>query len=131
MWNQLKKIAGDLKMTHLDEGTSGWKASNSDVTRVDEGYIETYKLRDKDRVDLVRDYKNMARTLERFEEIKESIRQNGIQERIVVAVNMDGSIEIIEGTHRLLIAEELGIEIVPVEIRYFGNSQQNPDNILI
>ena len=107
---------------HLDEGPEGWKAGAYDITRVDKTWLPVFLLRDVNRVDLVRTRKNMVNA--DFEKLKEDIKNNGIKKSIEVAIEKNGDITIIDGTHRLLAAEELGMKEIPVEVRYFGNSQK-------
>ena len=132
MWNQLRKMA-TMRMVKLDEGTPGWKAGRHDVTREDRGTISVKILRDTNRVkDLVRTKENMSHTEESFQELLNKIKLEGYDQSrpVTVAVEQDGTISIIDGTHRLWIAEMIGIEEVPAIVRYFGNSQKNTENIL-
>ena len=46
---------------------------------------------------------------------------------VMVFVEMDGSVILGEGNHRVQAALNAGITEIPVEIKYFGNSNQNPD----
>jgi len=46
---------------------------------------------------------------------------------VMVYVEMDGSAILGEGNHRVQAALNAGITEIPTEIRYFGNSNQNPD----
>lgn len=55
----------------------------------------------------------------------EDIKQNGILDPIAIDVEKDGSIKIYEGNHRVQAALQLGLQSVPVEIRYYGNSQRD------
>ena len=120
-----------MRMIHLDEGPKGWVAGRLDITREDVGYLPVSLLRDPSRVDLVRSKENMTKTDETFQELYESMKENGyIGEPVLVAVFNDGQIEITDGTHRLLVAEMLGINEVPVRVLYLGNAQKNKKNIL-
>lgn len=56
------------------------------------------------------------RTTEQIENLRESIRQNGIVEPIEIYRKNDGTFAIENGNHRLKIASELGIEQVPVKL---------------
>lgn len=57
----------------------------------------------------------------------EDIKSNGIQHPITIDVEKDGTIKVYEGNHRREAAIQLGMTTVPVEIRYFGNSQRTVD----
>jgi hypothetical protein len=59
-----------------------------------------------------------------WEKFKADIAKNGIKEPIFITVDYDGTPVIAEGNHRRDAAVELGMKEVPVEVRYFGNAQQ-------
>lgn len=63
-------------------------------------------------------------TEEQWNEFLEDIKQNGIQGALMIWVEKDQSIVLAEGNHRREAAKQLGLSSVPVEIRYYGNSQQ-------
>ena len=56
------------------------------------------------------------RTDEQITNLRENIKQNGITEPIEIYRKNDGTYEIENGNHRLQIANELGIENVPVKL---------------
>jgi hypothetical protein len=58
-----------------------------------------------------------------WEEFKQDIATNGMQQPVFVTVEPNGEPQISEGNHRVAVAEELGLDTVPVEIRYFGHSE--------
>ncbi|MCK5316334.1 MAG: ParB N-terminal domain-containing protein [Anaerolineales bacterium] len=65
-----------------------------------------------------------TRSGERFDELVEDIRQNGIKDPIFVTVEPNGLTQISEGNNRLDAAMKLGISEVPVEIRAFGHGER-------
>lgn len=58
-------------------------------------------------------------------ELLEDIKANGIQYPIMVEVYIDGSKKIVEGNHRVEACKQLGINEIPAEVRYMGQSQAN------
>lgn len=60
-----------------------------------------------------------------WEEFIEDIKTNGIKNPILVQVEVDGKMTIVEGNHRVAAAEQLGLQSVPTEVLYRGNSQRN------
>lgn len=52
------------------------------------------------------------------------IKENGIRDDILVIVDPDKGALISEGNHRLAAAKQLGLGLVPVEIRYFGEAEK-------
>lgn len=59
-----------------------------------------------------------------WEKFKKDIAKRGIKEKILIIQEYGKPPRIYEGNHRLDAAMELGMEFIPAEIRYFGNSQQ-------
>ncbi len=71
---------------------------------------------------------------DKVNDLKESIKQDGLKEPIVVSVDFNGDAYIYEGNHRLAAAKELGLESIPTEIRWHDGGEQvsetwNPDSI--
>lgn len=64
--------------------------------------------------------KKYDKSIPTWESFVKDIEENGIKSPVELYVEKDGKITIVEGTHRLLAAEELGIKNVPVVIR--GNT---------
>ena len=60
---------------------------------------------------------------ERWDEFLADISANGIQSPIFIIEDWDQNPVISEGNHRRDAAVELGMPEVPVQIRYFGNAQ--------
>jgi len=52
--------------------------------------------------------------IEISDKLLEDIKQNGIQEPIEIRVRGDGSQVVWDGLHRLVVAQKLGIEDIPV-----------------
>lgn len=67
--------------------------------------------------------------------LKKSIEDfGGIYSPIFINVNWNGEVFINEGNRRALIAKELGMKYIPVEIRYYAGSERieglfHPDNL--
>ena len=62
-----------------------------------------------------------------IEDIAESMRQEGVLERIMIFIEKDGSVTIGEGNHRIQAAKLAGITEIPAEIKWFGNSNKDPN----
>jgi hypothetical protein len=61
-------------------------------------------------------------------ELTENMREKGWDGApIMIFVEKDGSVAIGEGNHRVRAAYNAGITEIPTEIRYFGNSNQDPN----
>jgi hypothetical protein len=62
------------------------------------------------------------------EKLKQDIAKNGIKEPLILEVDRSGNIRLTEGNNRLEIAQELGIENVPVQVhRYSGEMKRGGD----
>jgi ParB/Sulfiredoxin domain len=61
---------------------------------------------------------------QRWEDFKRDIAEHGIQSPIFITVDYGQEPKISEGNQRRDAAVELGLETVPVEIRYFGHAEQ-------
>lgn len=70
---------------------------------------------------------------ERFDELKADIKENGIQEPLILQYYQHSkSVLLIEGNHRLRIAKELGLKEVPVRVsRYEGDDSKFPKAVKI
>lgn len=112
--------------TWIDEGPKGY--SGSAATRGDEGEIDIGLIADLPGES--NEHLLFARcptgrmTQAKWDEFKADLTKNGMTEAIFVIKEKDGRVHISEGNHRLRAALELGWTRVPVEIRYFGNSQR-------
>jgi len=64
--------------------------------------------------------------LESRRKIAESIRQSGFdpEQRPAINVEPDGTVQVYEGNQRIAAAAEVGLETIPVEVRYFGGSER-------
>ena len=61
-------------------------------------------------------------------ELTESMKKEGWSgDSVMVFVEKDGSVTIGEGNHRIQAALNAGLTEIPTEIKYFGNSNQNPN----
>jgi hypothetical protein len=107
---------------HDYEGQTG---NRSHITRTEQGTIPTAAIAHMrgERGELPRAHRNMQG--ERWQSFKDDIRQNGIKSPIFIVVDPGKDAQISEGNHRRDAAVELGMERVPVEIRYFGHSEQD------
>ena len=66
------------------------------------------------------------RTSEQISKLTNDIKNEGILEPIEVKRNSDGSVEVVNGNHRLEIAKQLGLKEVPV--KYVNSDIENIDN---
>jgi hypothetical protein len=65
---------------------------------------------------------------ESYEELKADIMENGIKDILIITYGTETDTAILgEGNHRLAIAEELGIQAVPVRVVRQRNTYQNSD----
>jgi hypothetical protein len=112
----------DFKMNiEVFEGTEG---NRMHITRIDTGDVKTSSISHlRGACDEVRG-KHTRRHGEKWEAFKKDIAENGIKERISIFKDPGEDAVIREGNHRLDAALELGLETVPVEIRYFGHSEK-------
>ena len=63
-----------------------------------------------------------------IENLSESMKKEGWSgDSVMVFVEKDGSVTIGEGNHRIQAALNAGLTEIPTEIKYFGNSNQNPN----
>lgn len=118
----------NLKMTNEDFGPENYIPSNNTVTGIATGTLPTKLLRDTNIVDLVRTRETL--TTGDFDNLKQDIKEKGIQTPLTIAIEKDNTITIIDGTHRLLAAEELGIQEVPVDVRFFGGVNKTHPEVL-
>ena len=64
----------------------------------------------------------------RYEELKADIKQNGIEDSIIIFIGLNGKAKIGEGNHRHQIALELGLEKVPVRFIFQRNVSSRGGN---
>ena len=63
-----------------------------------------------------------------IENLSESMKKEGWSgDSVMIFVEKDGSVTIGEGNHRIQAALNAGLTEIPTEIKYFGNSNQNPN----
>lgn len=55
--------------------------------------------------------------------IRDSIKNEGVKEAIMIYVGFNGEAKIAEGNHRVHLADEFGLKDVPVDIRYFAGGE--------
>jgi hypothetical protein len=113
---------------YLDEGPEGWESTRYDLTAVQFVLVPVDEL---DRLPSGNRERELLRSNGRgrmmpreWRQFVADIRKRGIQERLMVIVEKDGSAALQEGNHRLHAAKEIGLYQVPVEVRYFGNVQR-------
>ena len=115
--------------TWIDEGPSkNYTAGRNTVTRQDTGEIEIGKI--KDLPGECGEHQMFARCStgrmiqSEWNAFLDDLSKNGMEWPITIFKEKDGTVHISEGNHRMHAALELGWNLVPVEIRYFGNSQR-------
>ncbi len=121
-----------IKEDYLDEGHEGWEAGSFDVTRNLIGTIHIDHIKDFPgqngeirKWHVWNDHKFFGNyPEEEWDKFLEDIKQNGIQYELMIWVKKDGSIVIAEGNHRIQACIQLGITEIPIDIRFFGNSQK-------
>lgn len=114
--------------TWIDEGPKNYIAGEYTATRGDIGEIDISIIKDLSGECgehlLFAHCPTGRMTQAEWDEHKADLTENGMTEAIFVIKEKDGRVHISEGNHRLRAALELGWTKVPVEIRYFGNSQR-------
>ncbi|MNC02569.1 ParB-like nuclease domain protein [compost metagenome] len=138
---RLNKVAGwsGVPRLYLDEGPNNddYDAGPSTQTAIQRGEIDIMDIIDiPGKNGEVRHWTNETdedgNTVRYFGDYREDkwndfmgdIMQNGIKEPITIDVEKDGNVVVYEGNHRVEAALQLGLPTVPVEIRYYGNSQR-------
>lgn len=114
-----------MKMISLDDYA---RAGKKDLTRVDEGYVDTALLislpTSIDNQNFFAENPTGRMTKENFAALQESlIKEWDERKPVTVYVEHDGTAVLHEGNHRLHAAHAAGIQAF-VEIRYFGNGQK-------
>ena len=104
------------------EGRSG---DRSHTTRIETGTIKTKDITHlKGESGEIRgEHRNKKG--EKWEEFKADIKKNGITEPILILKDPGKDAVVSEGNHRLDAAIDLGLETIPVDIRYFGHSERD------
>ncbi len=114
--------------TQIDEGPSWWTPEPYAITRVDEGYVDPLELLNLPGFEgehlLFETDSTGGYGEERWRALIEDIKVNGLRWAVLIFKEMDGRVGIYEGNHRLRAAIAEGLNRVPVEIRYLGNSQR-------
>lgn len=113
--------------TMIDHGPRGWTPEKNDITRQDRNAIvELQQLRGQN-VDIVRSDPRAGKDSRSYTETYElmsRMKAEGQLENLTIAVEMDGSITLLDGTHRVYIADLLGWKGIRANVRYFGGSDE-------
>ena len=106
------------------EEFGGTKGKRSHITRIEEGMIPVKAISHiQGASGEIRGQHRNKRGLE-WENFKQDIKENGIKNAILILKDPLEEPVISEGNHRLDAAIELGLKEVPVDIRYFGKSEE-------
>lgn len=131
--NNVNIVWESLNNSWEDAGPPGYEAGKSTWTACQEGYVTLASIEN------IPGARNENRTWWEspvagkmfgnyteadWNEFLEDIKQNGIQYELMIWVEKNGDIVLAEGNHRREAAKQLGLTSVPVEIRYYGNSQK-------
>jgi hypothetical protein len=92
------------------------------VTASFEGRLPTKMLASLHGVNNEHNIKNILNDF-KSKPIRESIRNEGVREPIMLYVGFDGTTKIAEGNHRVALANEFRLKDVPVDIRYFAGGE--------
>jgi len=114
--------------THTDEGPPGWTAGPGDITRQDTGLCDPRLIIDipgacDEHLQFAKSPTGW-KTQDEWSAFLVNLTTNGMKYPVTVFKEIDGTVHVWEGNHRLRAALALGWNQVPVEIRYFGNSQR-------
>lgn len=114
--------------TYIDEGPKGYAAGKNDITRQDTGQIDPRLIANIPGANGEHTFfanGNTGRmTNKEWIMFKTDLRANGMQYPTTIFKEIDGTVHVWEGNHRRAAALEMHMEQVPVEVRYFGNSQR-------
>lgn len=94
---QIRLTQKDLDTLHTALRT---RDEDGGISQVRSDGVRVYSKHDEDSLDT----------------LKTDIKTNGIRKPISLSVNRHGEIDIIDGTHRFLMAKELGIKTVPISV---------------
>jgi len=115
--------------TRIDEGPPDWNAGRTDTTRSDRGMIDPREIvglpGENDEHLLFKRDRTGGYGTAKWNAFVQDVKQNGVKEPIIIFKEKDGKVHISEGNHRVRAAVEAGLKDIPVEIRYFGNSQRD------
>lgn len=104
-----------------DQGQVG---NRTHITREDEGTLPTHLLANMPGVMDERPGEHRNRKGPQWDEFLADIKEHGIKHPIFITVDHGEGPRISEGNHRRDAAVELGLEEVPVTVRYFGHAEQ-------
>jgi hypothetical protein len=106
------------------ETFEGAEGSTRDITRIETGDVKINSISHlRGACGEIRG-KHTRRHGKEWESFKNDIAEHGIIEPIFILKDPGEDAVIREGNHRLDAALELGLDTVPVEIRYFGHSEK-------
>ncbi len=111
-----------------DAGPPGYNVDEFTLTRVDIGLADPHRLVGLNGLceeHLLFQKNPYGRyTKDQWENFLSDLKKNGMAYPITIFKEKDGRSHIHEGNHRIRAAIQIGMSEVPVEIRYFGNSQK-------
>lgn len=120
------------RLEHFAAGTfngetrdfEGRVGDRSHITRIQTGHLPIHAVATLRGANGEVPGEHTTRSDARYAELREDIRQNGIQKPIFITVDHGEEPKISEGNNRRDIALELGHSHVPAEIRYFGHAER-------
>ncbi len=123
-WNVIRSESDTTGSSLTRTDYEGQVGNTQHITAIEEGHIPTAAIRYLRGVmgEVPGDHRNIQG--EDWEKFKQDIAANGIKQPIFITVDHGEQPKISEGNHRRDAAVELGMENVPVEIRYFGHAEQ-------
>ena len=117
-------ISGNVAPDLVTEDFEGRVGDSSHITRVERGSLPTAEVAaiPGARGEVPGEHRNMQG--DEWEQFKDDIAANGIKTPLLVTVDHGEDPVLSEGNHRRDAAVELGLDRVPVEIRFFGHAEQ-------
>lgn len=110
--------------TSIRQDFIGEVGNDTHITRTETGMADPQSLLDLSGAKGEIRGQHVRRQGVEWQEFVKDIQTNGVKEPIFITVDSKGSL-LSEGNHRLDAAIEAGLKEIPVEIRYFGHSEQN------
>jgi len=122
-------LAGDKSWIKEEHDYEGRHGERRHITRTMTGALPTHLVQHLMGVkgEIPGEHRNKQG--QQWEDFKSDIAQNGIKNPIFITQDPGERPKISEGNHRRDAAVELGHPYVPVEMRYFGHAEQDPDNL--
>lgn len=116
-----KVSTGELNLTVKNfDGTAG---NGSHTTRIETGTVPVESIKHLQGGSGEQRGKHARRSEKEWEDFKADIQKNGVKKEILILKDPGKEAVVSEGNHRLDAAIELGLKNIPVEIRYFGKSE--------